>query len=212
VLDESGDAKGAEAAATKFLEGRAALELNTGYADNGITAETVPWLVPLAVRAGTLIEAKGDEQLATWRSAWRVRAKDWQAYPWPDGMAVSARVLGTEEAGRKAVGSFDPSHPMPAYFQISLGEANAGVAHFLGGKVDEALPWLERAAKKCSMLDHPVEQTRAFYYLGRAREQKGDAKEACAAYGVVLTRWGRANPSSVTAEKARPRVAGLGCR
>ncbi len=52
---------------------------------------------------------------------------------------------------------------------------------------------------------------RASYFLGQALEQKRDTAGACAAYKVVLDRWGNAKPRSVTADKVKERVKALGC-
>jgi serine/threonine-protein kinase len=57
----------------------------------------------------------------------------------------------------------------------------------------------------------PFVHTRAHQWLGEALEANGDRGGACAAYAVVLARWGSATLPSVTARKARGRVAALGC-
>jgi serine/threonine-protein kinase len=213
ALDESGDAAGAERVAADFLSRQAALEPNPRDDDVGVAAEPLPWLLPLAVRGGTLSSAKGDAQLAAWTAAWRARIiPGLGGFVWVSGAAAGALVLGTEASGRAAVGALDPAAPIPAYQPMALGEAAAGVALYLGGRVDDALPWLERAARKCSALSFPIEQTRAAYHLGRAREERADAAGACAAYRLVLDRWGRAKPRSVTGERAAARARALGCR
>jgi TolA-binding protein len=86
-----------------------------------------------------------------------------------------------------------------------------GMTYLLAGKVDEALPYLERAARSCSALDHPLTQTAAHLHLGTALEARGDRPGACAAYRTVLERWGAAKPRSVSAEAARARSRALGC-
>jgi hypothetical protein len=54
-----------------------------------------------------------------------------------------------------------------------------------------------------TLLEH---ETRA-----QALETKKDTEGACAAYKVVLDRWGHAKPRSVTADQARERAKALGC-
>ena len=49
------------------------------------------------------------------------------------------------------------------------------------------------------------------YSSRQHHQQKGDKPGACAAYQLVLSRWGEAKQRSVTAEKARGRMKGLGC-
>jgi serine/threonine-protein kinase len=61
------------------------------------------------------------------------------------------------------------------------------------------------------VLEHPVEHTRAHLWLGLLREAKHDKEGACAAYRVVLARWGKAKPPSVTAAKAAERTRALSC-
>jgi serine/threonine-protein kinase len=48
-------------------------------------------------------------------------------------------------------------------------------------------------------------------FLARALEEKGEIKDACASYRVVLQRWGKARPKSVSADLARKRVEALKC-
>ena len=45
---------------------------------------------------------------------------------------------------------------------------------------------LERATRDCFPVDHPIEHTRAHYYLGQAREAKGDVAGACAANKLAI--------------------------
>jgi serine/threonine-protein kinase len=52
---------------------------------------------------------------------------------------------------------------------------------------------------------------RAHLHLGDALASKGDTASACAAYRVVLDRWGSARPRSVTADQARAHAASLRC-
>jgi serine/threonine-protein kinase len=70
---------------------------------------------------------------------------------------------------------------------------------------------LRAAAASCSALQAPIDHTRAQLDLGRALEQTGDAGGACAAYKIVIDRWGAAKPRSVTADFARVRRRALAC-
>jgi serine/threonine-protein kinase len=54
-----------------------------------------------------------------------------------------------------------------------------------------------------------MEHTRALAWLGHARAAKHDTAGACAAYRVVLERWGNAKPRSVTADDVRKRARAL---
>jgi hypothetical protein len=86
-----------------------------------------------------------------------------------------------------------------------------GTTYLLARQLDEGLVYLRRAASSCRAIDFPVAHTQAQYWLGQALEQKNDVGGACAAYKVVLDRWGHAKPRSLTAEKARKRVTALAC-
>jgi serine/threonine-protein kinase len=58
----------------------------------------------------------------------------------------------------------------------------------------------------------PFEHTQVQLVLGEALASAGRRDEACAAYRVVLGRWGHARPRSVTADRARTLAQALGCR
>jgi serine/threonine-protein kinase len=85
-------------------------------------------------------------------------------------------------------------------------------ALLLAGRVDEALPGLERAAANCAAFHNPIETQRYRLLLGRAREARGDTRGACEAYRGVVDRWGAAKPRSMSAEQARARFDALDCR
>lgn len=82
---------------------------------------------------------------------------------------------------------------------------------WMSGSLDEALRILEAATKTCDALVIPFEHTRAWLELGLTKEAKRDTAGACAAYAVVIERWGKANPRSVTADEARARRRALAC-
>ena len=88
-------------------------------------------------------------------------------------------------------------------------DAEVGKAFALGGRYDEAVPLLTNVTRACIGLGSPQLQTRAFYFLGVALEGKGDLEGARVAYQTVVDRWGAAKPRSVTAERARARLAHL---
>jgi len=85
-----------------------------------------------------------------------------------------------------------------------------GLTFLQAGRLAEAIPHLKRAANSCAALDHPVVHTVASLHLGQALEQQHDILAACAAYNVVISRWGN-SPRSVTVRTARSRLAALHC-
>jgi len=89
-------------------------------------------------------------------------------------------------------------------------DTSIGHAYLRAGRLDEARPFLERATHTCYTLDLPLSQTIAHLYLGELMERTGDRAGACAAYAVVLSRWGNARESR-SAESARGRFERLAC-
>lgn len=79
------------------------------------------------------------------------------------------------------------------------------------GKVEEAAAAFESYTNSCNGATDPFWHTRSFLWLGEAREKLGQNEKACAAYRVVLDRWGKAEPRSVTADAARARMKVLRC-
>jgi serine/threonine-protein kinase len=142
--------------------------------------------------------------------AWDSRVSaDFRGFIWLHGYA--ATVESAEDA-REALAALPAYEPLPRYRPLTMVEAAAGFTFLLGGRTDEAAAWLRQATKSCRALAFPLEHTRAHEWLGQALEAKGDKKGACAAYKVVLDRWGNAKPRSATAERAGARASELGCK
>jgi serine/threonine-protein kinase len=121
-----------------------------------------------------------------------------------------AREAATPEEARQALELLPRYEPLPPLWDVPSG-LPMGRVYLLAGKVDEALAHLRRATKECSAVDHPFDHVRAQLVLGQALEEKKDIAGACAAYRVVIDRWGHAKPRSVTADAARARVHALRC-
>ena len=126
-------------------------------------------------------------------------------------LAYAATAVDPED-GRAALEAQPRYLPLPDVLARDDTMDDAfGMTYLLAGKVDAALPYLQRAARSCSALDHPLTQTAAHLHLGTALEARGDRPAACAAYRTVLERWGSAKPRSVSADAARARSRALGC-
>jgi serine/threonine-protein kinase len=132
-----------------------------------------------------------------------------KGFVWINGYASAAE---SPAEAAVALEALPPYEPLPPYTPLSLASFDVGRTFLLGGRVDDALPMLEKATTNCFVFDHPIEHTRAFYFLGQAREAKGDPVGACTAYAAVQERWGHATPRSVTAEKALARARALHCK
>ena len=108
---------------------------------------------------------------------------------------------------------------MPILPRRSLADAVAAASHaehVTLAATDQHLTvagadmWLTAATQSCTALDFPWEHTRAHYWLGLAREALHQAG-ACDAYRVVVQRWGKASPPSITAKNALGKMKALGC-
>ncbi|UQA60876.1 serine/threonine-protein kinase [Polyangium aurulentum] len=85
-----------------------------------------------------------------------------------------------------------------------------GKTRVLDGDAAGALADLVVATADCNALGEPMRHTRAQLFLGIAREATGEREKACAAYDVVIERWGK-NSMSRTAREAAKRARALGC-
>ncbi|MFI5297920.1 MAG: hypothetical protein ACHREM_07450 [Polyangiales bacterium] len=104
-------------------------------------------------------------------------------------------------AALPSFGGVDPLRMRDFGFTAPLGQVFA-----LAGRYQEAIPVLEGVTQACDQLR--IESiVGSWYYLGLAREKTGDIHGARAAYEKVLARWGSAKPRSVTADRARARLA-----
>jgi serine/threonine-protein kinase len=157
--------------------------------------------------AGRIDKAALAVRRDAWTDEWRkrVHASLWP-YLWLQAYAPAA----TRDEALVAIQALGV--PLPAYTPKTLGIAYAGHAYLLASRLDDALPLLERAGASCMALEFPMEHTLAHLWLGRAREAKADTAGACKAYAVVLERWGKAKPRSVSADEARARSKALGCK
>jgi serine/threonine-protein kinase len=129
---------------------------------------------------------------------------------WMDAYAMPAFTPADARVALVARPSF------PAFFQDNqhyweTPQFYEGKMLLLAGRVDEAVPQLRFEARSCGALHRPLEHTWANLALGDALEQKGDREGACAAFAVVVQRWGAATPASVSARHARARMTALHC-
>jgi tetratricopeptide (TPR) repeat protein len=209
ILDEMGRPGDASSIAGEYLGGRDAWEPSPRLDDWALADEPTPRMLATRLHAGDLslvaFERERGKTLQRYESRVvpQVRNFIWiYGYAAPTETAAEAKV---------AIDRLPAYLPLPPYTPLALAAADVGRAFFLAGRVDEAIPLLERATANCFPLDHPIEQTRAYYVLGQAREAEGDRTGACAAYAVVRDRWGVAKGRPATAQKALSRRAVLGC-
>jgi len=122
-----------------------------------------------------------------------------------------AEPAATPQEAKEALDTLPRYSPLPPYEGIIYYERVMGQVLLLAGRVDEAIPHLQRAQHACFTPDYVPSHQLSAELLGEALEANGDKDGACAAYGEVLVRWGNAKPRSVTADKARAHMKTLGC-
>ena len=210
VLLETGRKEEAGDVLKSFLDRRNAWEPNPSAEDAAMSMDATPFLLFAAAEAETLSTEERIQHRDAWLRDWNLRATPVaRNYLWMHAHATTA--YSPEEA-KQALEVLRKQGPVPPFRPQTLADAYVGRVYLLAGHMDEALKWLGQATQSCSTLRFPFEQTRAYLWLGQAKESKGDTKGACGAYQVVLDRWGHAKPKSVSADQARARVSALGCR
>jgi serine/threonine-protein kinase len=143
------------------------------------------------VRKNALEKTGRDDPFGAWRVVHAATASDERG-----ALEALAAMPPLDEASERAL-------------QRNTIALDVGRVYALAGRGKDALPLLERATRTCFRLGPLIDNVQALYWLGLAREQNGDRKGAREAYEKLLGRWGKATPRSVTAEKARGRLAAL---
>jgi serine/threonine-protein kinase len=209
LLVETGRPKDAATVARDFFARRAAWSRSAFADDNALAADATPYLLAMQLHANAISRADYDRAHESWAKDWRAHLQgSFQHDLW---MFADALPTETPDEARDALAARASLAPLATYYPGTIADAHIGRVLFLAGQLDDAIARLERGAANCHVLDDPIEHTRGIFFLAQAYDQKGDKARACAAYGRVLERWGAARPKSVTAERARLRVAALGC-
>jgi serine/threonine-protein kinase len=195
--------------ALDYLDRQDAWEPDPSAEDIALASDATPALLVIARRAGVLSREKAEARRKAWLAAWSSRVTPVaRSYLWLHGFAATTLDADDARAALEAQGTYGPA---PPFVPQTMAQASAGLAFFLTGHIDEAKTWLEQSCRSCAALSFPIEHTRAHLWLGRVREASGDVPGACAAYEIVLSRWGHAKPRSVSADEARERASKLGC-
>jgi serine/threonine-protein kinase len=210
TLLESGRPVEAARRARDFLDREDAWVAEPRADDFAMLRDPTPRLLLAERRGGLLSAADFEARRAAWVAAWEQKVPAaMRPFVWLHGFATA---IETREDAERALAEQPAYGPIPTFTPYMLGDAYVGRAFFLAGRTAEALPYLERAARSCLAVESPFEHTQIQLTLGQALARVGRHDEACAAYGVVQSRWGAARPRSVTAEKARALSAAEGCR
>jgi serine/threonine-protein kinase len=166
--------------------------------------EKVIRLLALARGAGVASRAEYQGQRDAWMKACEERPRRQRVPVWFGAHAAAAL---TADDAREALAS------MPSLGSESLStshELALGRVYWLAGDMKAALGHLAAGSAHCESAKAPIDHLQSHYRLGAAREAVGEKEAACAAYGVVLGRWGQAK-ESVTAKEAARRSKALGC-
>jgi serine/threonine-protein kinase len=207
---EAGRLDEASTVAREYLAKRDGWDPSARLDDWALTDDPTPRMLWTLVQTGAMDPGAFARERAKTVERWSAGVVAiLRAFVWIDGYASAVESPADAAVALEAL---PPYLPLPSYTPLSLASFDVGRTYLLGGKVDDALPLLEKATTNCFVFDHPIEHTRAYYFLGQAREAKGDQDGACTAYAAVQERWGHATPRSVTADKALSRMRALHCK
>jgi tetratricopeptide (TPR) repeat protein len=199
---ELGDRQNVADVARRFLSRRNAWSPDPNL-DRSILSLTTQY------RAGVITH----DELVRDRERWEADAGHRpQLTPALSWVLAYAEAVRTKEDALEALRAIPKEHPFETKIERDVESDDAhGFVRLTAGDPQAALPFLKRAASSCTAVHSPFWQTRANLHLGEALEATGDVNGACAAYKVVLTRWGN-DARSVSAQEARAHFQSLQCR
>jgi serine/threonine-protein kinase len=172
-----------------------------------------PALVAIEARAGLLAPAEAARLVDAWDAEWHERLHD-DSGPgvvnerWA---VMHATGVTTPDEATEALRLVKPGDPGSLGIWPMTSAAPYGRTLLLAGRVDEAIPYLQRTAADCEEARSTLSVFAARYDLGEALASKGDTKGACDAWREIVFRWGDAKPRSITAEAAKTGMRALGC-
>jgi len=176
--------------------------------DFAIAKDLEPYFLDVMVETGKMSKDERAKRRDAWMTAWRKRALPfYHGYLWLNAYAGLVR---DEEGAREALAT-KPASGIPPFSPNTGPDEGLGQMFLLTGHPKEALPYLRRTFHSAYGVFYKWMNLRTAIPLGRALEETGDKEGACAAYRLVLERWGDAKPRSTTAEKAKRASLSLGC-
>lgn len=210
ALVESG--RGAQAAARVEQILRRAPAWNLGGTRSVRTSTFEPLLLAILLRNGRLSPGAWREATERWEREAGAKFSPLERWSLRWGAVVGPGLDATEAwQNLPQVDQQQALHSQVGLSQWGVLAGYEGRLHLAHGDAARAASLLETVARACNGFASPFMGTRASLLLGKAKEQLGDRAAACAAYDVVLTRWGRAKPRSISAEEAARRKKALGC-
>ncbi len=182
---------------------RAAGELAERYEKQRAAWDTMGDAVGVELAAVLYQSGKlGRTELAKRRSAHAVSGIE----GWLSGFG---HAVVTSEDAKEAVVALDRLGEVPRGLPTAYYGAVGG-ALLRAGDAARAIPSLKQATASCMGAIDPFDQTRAYADLAASLAETGDQAGACAAAGVVQSRWGNAE-ASTTARMNRRLSQKLGC-
>jgi serine/threonine-protein kinase len=208
IADELGERSTAGKIASDYLSRREAWTASPHQDESAILGDPTPVMLLAASRGGVLDAAEAERRRDAWIDRWEKRATPlFRGYLWFAAYAADAQ---SKPEAEHALAALPRLSPLARDHRGSMSVAAQGAVYYFAGQPAEARPLLEAGAKVCRALEEPVAHTRAQLSLGLVREQVGDGDGACAAFRIVLGRWGGAKLSR-TAATARAHASTLHC-
>jgi serine/threonine-protein kinase len=202
---EAGKPDVAATLAERYLTRRHAVPTRLGILGRAEDQSPVFW--DFLVRAGRLSTSERDEKLARWTKS-QAEVGVNSGLTWFLSRALTAR---TKEDAKQALATMPAKFTAEEVQEERLGWDVLGRLYRLNGEHDKALAQLKKATESCTLLLLPTAHLRAQAELAETHEALKDVTRACAAYKEILRWWGKARPRSVTADRARQRMAALRC-
>ncbi len=206
IAFETGDVQKAARIADGFLKVLPAMSPSSTGLDPTI------WTQEYLFRAGRIEKTDFDTKRKDWlrnQEAGKQQQENQRLAPFRWAQLYAGFAESPDEA-KDALATVEDFSPMPPESRRSPRfEFELGKVYALAGRGKDAIGPLQRVTSACIALGSPIEQTRAFYFLGMALETNGDLAGARAAYQAVIDRWGAAKPHSRTADEAKKRLKAL---
>jgi len=205
LFEEEGRVAEAAQIAEAFMNRKESFIADTRDDDWTIAKDPAMRMNDILYRAGKLKRDQYVARRTSWLGQWdNAPLRGYEYFP------AYVYCVRTREEALEAIAAI-PHGGIAAFRPFIYPEAALGRIYSLADRLDEAMPYLEQANRACYALEEPFTFVRARFFLGEAREKRGDKAGACAAYAEVVSRWGNAKPASTTATEAKRRIARLRC-
>ena len=206
LYQETGRDAEAATVAAEFLAKQEAWAPDRSAPHVAVASDPVPMLLAAELRAKTIDQATFDAARAAWVAKWKARVPP-RVFPriWVFGYAAVATTKALADEALAARAKLE-ALAFPSSLPFEDGAA-IGRAYALAGDYEEARPYLERATHSLWALHAAIDETQMEALYGESLERTDKAR-ACAAYDVVLGRWGGAK-TSVTAARVSAKARAL---